>query len=76
MFVGQRDEPFAVNLGPVFDLVNFVPVDGDSAPGRRRQGSPAASRRTPANDIIADKNITTLALELPKSLPGRHAATA
>jgi hypothetical protein len=33
VFVGQRKEGFAVNLGPVFDLVNFVPVEGDSAPG-------------------------------------------
>jgi hypothetical protein len=35
VFVGQRAEAFAVNLGPVFDLVNFVPVEGDSAPGAR-----------------------------------------
>ena len=25
VFVGQRKEGFAVNLGRVFDLVNFVP---------------------------------------------------
>jgi len=58
VFVGQRDEPFAVNLGKVFDLVNLVPVDGSAFPGGIMQD--------PANDIIADKNITTLALELPK----------
>jgi hypothetical protein len=58
VFVGQRDEPFAVNLGRVFDLVNIVPVDGASFPGGITQD--------PANDIIADKNITTIALELPK----------
>jgi hypothetical protein len=57
VFVGQRDEPFAVNLGRVFDLVNIVPVDGAAFPGGIKQD--------PANDIIADKNITTLALELP-----------
>ncbi len=57
VFVGQRDEPFAVNLGRVFDLVNIVPVDGTAFPGGIMQD--------PANDIIADKNITTLALELP-----------
>jgi hypothetical protein len=57
VFVGQRDEPFAVNLGRVFDLVNIVPVDGAAFPGGIVQD--------PANDIIADKNITTLALELP-----------
>src|SRR5688572_17310211 len=58
VFVGQRDEPFAVNLGRVFDLVNIVPVDGASFPGGITQDA--------ANDIIADKNITTIALELPK----------
>ena len=59
VFVGQRDEPFAVNLGKVFDLVNIVPVDGSAFPGGIEQD--------PANDIIADKNITTIALELPKA---------
>jgi hypothetical protein len=59
VFVGQRNEPFAVNLGKVFDLVNLVPVDGSAFPGGIMQD--------PANDIIADKNITTLALELPAS---------
>jgi hypothetical protein len=58
VFVGQRDEPFAVNLGRIFDLVNLVPVDGSAFPGGIQQD--------PANDTIADKNITTLALELPK----------
>jgi uncharacterized protein DUF4331 len=59
VFVGQRDEPFAVNLGRVFDLVNLVPIDGSAFPGGITQDR--------ANDTIADKNITTLALELPKS---------
>src|SRR5689334_8778875 len=30
VFVGQRKDPFVVNLGEVFDLVNFVPL-GDPA---------------------------------------------
>ena len=38
VFVGQRDEPFAVNLGKVFDLVNIVPVDGSRVPGRHHAG--------------------------------------
>jgi hypothetical protein len=49
VFVGQRAEGFAVNLGPVFDLVNLNPLG-------------------PTNAIpnpIANKNITTLALEVP-----------
>ena len=45
VFVGQRNEPFVVNLGPVFDLVNFVPIEGDSAPGAATARFPAASRR-------------------------------
>ena len=38
VFVGQRNEPFAVNLGKVFDLVNLVPVDGSAFPGRHHPG--------------------------------------
>jgi hypothetical protein len=56
VFVGQRKEPFAVNLGKVFDLVNLVPVDGTAFPGGIMQD--------PANNQIGNKNITTLALEL------------
>jgi hypothetical protein len=59
VFVGQRKEPFAVNLGKVFDLVNLVPVDGTAFPGGIMQSA--------ANNQIANKNITTLALELPAS---------
>ena len=59
VFVGQREEPFAVNLGKVFDLVNLVPVDGTAFPGGITQD--------PANNQIADKNITTLALEVHAS---------
>ena len=41
VFVGQRADAFAVNLGGAFDSVNFVPIEGDSAPRRRgRQGLP------------------------------------
>jgi hypothetical protein len=56
VFVGQRKEPFAVNLGKVFDLVNIVPVDGSAFPGGIMQD--------PKNNQIAGKNITTLALEV------------
>jgi hypothetical protein len=59
VFVGQRKEPFAVNLGRIFDLVNIVPVDGTAFPGGIMQD--------PANNQIADKNITTLALEVHSS---------
>jgi hypothetical protein len=49
MFVGQRKEPFSVNLGEVFDLVNTNAV-----------GPPDAEL-----NIIDDKNITSLILEVP-----------
>ena len=68
VFVGQRNEPFVVNLGPVFDLINFVPIEGDSAPGAGDgKGFPGGITQSDANDIISDKNITTLALEVHKS---------
>jgi hypothetical protein len=56
MFVGQRRESFAVNLGTIFDLVNAPPaivVGGGTREGRSLVPS-----------TIADKNITSLALEI------------
>ncbi|MEO5742424.1 MAG: DUF4331 domain-containing protein [Vicinamibacterales bacterium] len=49
VFVGQRREGFAVNLAETFDLINTNPI---------------GPRDGETNDL-ADKNITTLALELP-----------
>lgn len=49
VFVGQRKEGFAVNVGKIFDLVHLNPL-GPTDGGR--------------NDL-ADKNVTTIALELP-----------
>ena len=49
MFVGQRRESFNVNLGEIFDLISLNPV-GD------RAAAPSATE---------DKNITSLALEVP-----------
>lgn len=51
VFVGQRREGFVVNLAEVFDLINLNPV---------------GPRDAEPNDL-ADKNITTLALEIPIS---------
>ena len=53
MFVGQRREPFAVNLGPIFDLINAPLAALTTGP------------RNAAPNPLADKNITTLALEIP-----------
>jgi hypothetical protein len=63
VFVGQRKEGFAVNLGKVFDLVNIVPI---------QQGSLAAApsvgiAQDPANNLLGDADITTFALEIHKS---------
>ncbi|HTU67858.1 MAG TPA: DUF4331 domain-containing protein [Steroidobacteraceae bacterium] len=68
VFVGQRKEGFAVNLGRVFDLVNLVPVEGDSAPGAGDGGGfPGGITQSRANNIVDDANVTTIALELHKS---------
>ena len=56
LFVGQRQEGFAVNLGPIFDLVNApLAVITD----------PTLIGAVP--NPLLDKNITTLALEVHKS---------
>ena len=66
VFVGQRKEGFSVNLGETFDLVDNVPVEGDSAPGAGdRKGFPGGITQNPANNVLRGKNITTLALEVP-----------
>ena len=59
VFVGQRKEPFFVNLGEVFDLINLNPL-----------GSPSAKR-----NILDDVNVTSLILEVPKSCLLRNASS-
>jgi Domain of unknown function (DUF4331) len=56
LFVGQRQDPFAVNLGTIFDLVN-APVSVITDP----------SLINAAPNVIGDKNVTTLAIELHRS---------
>lgn len=51
VFVGQRAESFAIDLGRVFDLINLEPL-----------GS-----RTAGTNILANKNVTSIAMEVPKS---------
>ncbi|MFT6676915.1 MAG: hypothetical protein ACJAVM_003121 [Sulfitobacter sp.] len=53
VFVGQRAEAFAVNLGEIFDLVNLVPLEG-SIPNERAN-----------DDLVGKFNVTSLALEVP-----------
>jgi hypothetical protein len=56
LFVGQRKEAFAVNLGTIFDLVN-APVSVIT--------NPALINAAP--NTIDDANVTSLALEVHKS---------
>lgn len=55
VFVGQRKESFAVNLGQTFDLINIkAPATAFSATAERD-----------ATDSLADKNITSIEMEVP-----------
>jgi hypothetical protein len=55
VFVGQRKDSFVVNLGPVFDLVNIAKPATEFDPNAERIGK----------DDLEDKNVTTIALEVP-----------
>ena len=59
VFVGQRRESFAVNLGEIFDLVNIA--------------NPLGARDVEPN-LLEDKNVTTFALEVPAACLTRGAA--
>lgn len=59
VFVGQRKEPFAVNVGEIFDLVNLNPLGA-------RDAEP---------NPLAEKNITTFAVEVPTSCLVRNAGS-
>lgn len=67
VFVGQRNEAFKISLGEVFDLVNFVPVEGDSAPGAGDgDGFPGGVTQDSERNILARNNVTAIALEVHK----------
>lgn len=51
VFVGQRQDGFVVNLGQVFDQINLNPLGA----------------RNSATNVIGNKNITSMALEVPAS---------
>jgi len=57
VFVGQRKEPFAVNIGELFDLVNLNPLGA-------RDAEP---------NPLEEKNITTFAIEVPAACLTRNA---
>lgn len=67
VFVGQRNEAFKLALGEVFDLINLVPIEGDSAPGANDGGGfPGGITQDPNRNTLARNNVTSLALELHK----------
>lgn len=51
VFVGQRKESFVVNLGETFDLINLNPLGAE----------------TGAKNSLDDKNVTSIAMEVPKA---------
>ncbi|HEU4373250.1 MAG TPA: DUF4331 domain-containing protein, partial [Telluria sp.] len=55
MFVGQRKDPFVVNLGETFDLINYKAPAVEFAPNAEKS----------AKDDLADKNVTSIELEVP-----------
>jgi hypothetical protein len=57
VFVGQRQDPFVVNLGETFDLVNIKYPAEELAPGM--------NARNLAPNSLAGYNVTSIALELP-----------
>ena len=57
VFVGQRKDPFAVNLGVIFDLVNVPSAAFLLDPANKDAGT----------DSLHDKNVTSLAIEVPTS---------
>ena len=69
VFAGQRAEYFAVNLGPIFDLVNLVPIQGaPEALPQYQTTTPFPGGITQSQDnqeLIGKKNVTSLALEIP-----------
>jgi hypothetical protein len=62
VFVGPRADPFSINIGPIFDLINFVPIDPSEFPG--------GIANDPKNNQIAASNVNTFALEVPKTCLG------
>jgi hypothetical protein len=57
LFVGQRKDPFVVNLGGTFDLLNW---SGDNQTLLMGEGNNNVAR-----DDLADANVTALEMEVP-----------
>jgi hypothetical protein len=73
VFVGQRREGFAVNLGQIFDLVNLgVSALGVTPAGGQADLTGAADQ---GKNIVGDKNVTSLAIEVPASCLTKDSAS-
>jgi len=55
LFVGQRKDPFVVNLGETFDLINIKAPATAFDPNAEKAG----------HDDLADKNVTAIEMEVP-----------
>jgi len=58
MFLGQRTEPFFINLGQIFDALNLIPIPG--FPG-------AVTEDNNANNALKNKAVTSFVVEVPIS---------
>ena len=68
VFVGQRLDGFKIALGEVFDLVNLVPIEGDSSANAGDAGGfPGGVVQDADRNALRENNVTTLALEIPKA---------
>jgi hypothetical protein len=68
VFVGQRAEGFAVNLGGVFDTVNFTAgatAGHANVIGAQSQSTCGPAGTSDCNDIANHVNVTTIAIEVP-----------
>ncbi len=69
VFVGQRADGFEVNLGTIFDLVG-APASGPTIEGgatRPTRGDDAPNTLQSSANSLKDKNVTTIAIEVPAS---------
>jgi len=63
VFVGQRQDPFNINLGQIFDLINLVPVE-ELVPLLTPETSPA---QQDVYNMLSTSAITELAVEVHNS---------
>jgi len=60
VFTGQRAESFSINLGKIFDLINFIPINGAGT-----GAFPNGVVNDPSNNVIRWLNIVSLIIEVP-----------